>query len=144
MKKAIVTGASSGIGHAIALDLAGAGYSVVASGRDTERLDALAGTQAGIFPLAADLATEDGCRRLVEDAMAQLGSLDLLVNNAGITRDALLVKHKDGETQKMTLEAWQQVVDVNLTGVFLCGREAAAKMVETDRPGVIVNISSLR
>lgn len=69
--------------------------------------------------------------------------LDGLVNNAGILRDGLLVKMKDGDIQTMSLTQWQAVIDVNLTGVFLCGREAAAWMVADETPGVIINISSI-
>ncbi|WP_394169564.1 SDR family oxidoreductase [Saccharospirillum alexandrii] len=69
--------------------------------------------------------------------------LDGLVNNAGILRDGLLVKMKDGDIQTMSLTQWQSVIDVNLTGVFLCGREAAAWMVADETPGVIINISSI-
>ena len=66
------------------------------------------------------------------------------MNNAGIVRDAMLVKVKDGEiTGKMTLAQWQAVMDVNLTGVFLCAREAAERMIRLKSPGVIVNISSI-
>jgi len=72
------------------------------------------------------------------------GSLDILVNNAGIIRDALLIKAKEGVVaDKMSLAQWQAVIDVNLTGVFLCGREAAERMIEAGNGGVIVNISSL-
>ena len=72
------------------------------------------------------------------------GALDVLVNNAGIVKDALLVKVKDGEVVgKMTLEQWNAVIAVNLTGVFLCGREAAERMVRAGHGGVIVNISSI-
>ena len=75
---------------------------------------------------------------------AELGAPHGLVNNAGITRDALLVKVRDGGlVSKMTLEQWQAVIDVNLTGVFLCGREAAAKMIANERRGVIINIASI-
>jgi len=67
-----------------------------------------------------------------------------LINNAGITRDALLVKAKDGKViKKMSLADWQAVINVDLTGVFLCAREAAARMIESGTPGVILNISSL-
>jgi 3-oxoacyl-[acyl-carrier protein] reductase len=70
--------------------------------------------------------------------------LDVLVNNAGITRDALLLKMKDGVLlSKMSLQKWQAVIDVNLTGVFLCGREAAERMARLGQGGVIINISSI-
>ena len=75
---------------------------------------------------------------------AEFGRLDGLVNNAGILRDALLVKVKDGAiVGRMSIEQWNAVIAVNLTGVFLCGREAAAHMIERGNGGVIVNISSI-
>jgi 3-oxoacyl-[acyl-carrier protein] reductase len=76
--------------------------------------------------------------------VADFGALHGLVNNAGILRDGLLLKVKDGEiVKKMSLAEWQAVIDVNLTGVFLCGREAATKMVELGCAGAIINISSV-
>jgi 3-oxoacyl-[acyl-carrier protein] reductase len=79
------------------------------------------------------------------DAVAgDFGRLDVLINNAGIIRDALLVKAKDGQIAgKMSLAQWQAVIDVNLTGVFLCGREAAERMIRFRNGGVIINISSV-
>ena len=75
---------------------------------------------------------------------ADFGSVDVLINNAGIIRDGLLVKGKNGIVEKkMSLQQWQSVIDVNLTGVFLCGREAAVKMIENQSAGVIINISSI-
>lgn len=72
------------------------------------------------------------------------GQIDCLINNAGILRDGLLLKVKDGEiVKRMSLTEWQSVIDVNLTGVFLCGREAASRMVSGSRSGVIINISSV-
>src|SRR5690606_13420764 len=82
--------------------------------------------------------------KLFDDIVGDCGGVDALVNNAGITRDALLLKFSDGKlVGKMSLEQWQAVIDVNLTGVFLCGREAAQRMVEGGRKGCIVNISSI-
>jgi 3-oxoacyl-[acyl-carrier protein] reductase len=76
--------------------------------------------------------------------LARHERLDVLVNNAGIIKDALLVKVKDGAiVSKMTLAQWQAVLDVNLTGVFLCGREAAERMIRLGQGGVIINISSI-
>ena len=76
--------------------------------------------------------------------VADFHRLDGLVNNAGIVRDALLIRVKDGEVVgKMSFAQWQAVIDVNLTGVFLCGREAAGHMIQLGNGGVIVNISSI-
>jgi 3-oxoacyl-[acyl-carrier protein] reductase len=72
------------------------------------------------------------------------GSLGILVNNAGIIRDSLLVKAKEGVvSDKMSLAQWQAVIDTNLTGVFLCAREAAERMIKAAQGGVIINISSI-
>src|ERR1700749_4653147 len=80
----------------------------------------------------------------MDRVVTDFGRLDVMVNNAGILRDALLVKAKDGEiTGKMSLAQWQAVIDVNLTAVFLCGREAAERMIKGGNGGVIINISSV-
>ena len=80
----------------------------------------------------------------VEAAATMFGRLDGLINNAGLLRDAMLIKFKQGELQeKMSLSQWQSVIDVNLTGTFLCGREGAAAMAKADNGGVIINISSI-
>jgi 3-oxoacyl-[acyl-carrier protein] reductase len=90
------------------------------------------------------VAREDQVVAALDGIVADLGRLDVLVNNAGIIKDGLLVKAKDGVvTGKMGLEQWQAVIDVNLTGVFLCGREAAERMIRLGHGGVIINISSI-
>ncbi len=92
----------------------------------------------------ANVAVEAEVEALFGEIATDFEALNGLVANAGITRDALTLKYKDGvQVSKMSLEKWQAVIDVNLTGVFLCGREAAAKMIELDCPGVIINISSI-
>lgn len=91
-----------------------------------------------------NVASEPDVVRLFDDIGVRFKALHGLVNNAGITRDALTLKYKDGDLiSKMSLDQWQLVVDVNLTGVFLCGREAAAKMIELGCEGCIINISSI-
>jgi 3-oxoacyl-[acyl-carrier protein] reductase len=76
--------------------------------------------------------------------VSDFGTLDVLINNAGIVKDGLLIKVKDGKVVgKLSLEQWNAVIGVNLTGVFLCGREAAERMVTLGRGGVIINISSI-
>jgi len=119
-KVAIVTGGSRGIGAAIAALLAEHGAAVVVSARDADRL------QRAVQDLE-----ERG--RLVEAAKARFGRLDLLVNNAGITRDGLFIRMKDDD--------WDRVMDTNLRGAFLMTR-AAAKVMVRQRSGRIVNIAS--
>ena len=143
----VITGAARGLGLAIAEDLASFGGKLALLDVNQQGLDQAAASLreygVEIRCYTTNVANEADVIATFDNIQQDFGQIDGLVNNAGITRDALLVKQRHGETIKMTLEAWQQVVDVNLTGVFLCGREAAAKMVEADRPGVIVNISSI-
>jgi 3-oxoacyl-[acyl-carrier protein] reductase len=91
----------------------------------------------------ADVSKEGDVERLFGDFMGEHGRLDAVVNNAGITRDALLVRKKGERLEKVPLEHWQQVINVNLTGAFLCGREAAYHMMAKGNGGVIVSISSV-
>ena len=92
----------------------------------------------------ANVAKEDQVIAALDQVVADFGRLDVMVNNAGIIKDALLVKVKDGAVVgKMTLDQWQAVIDVNLTGVFLCGREAAERMIKLGNGGVIINIASI-
>ncbi len=143
----VITGAARGLGFEIAKDLATAGGKLAMVDLSQEALDdaaqKLQNTGVEIRTYLANVADEDQVVELFDKIQNDFGQVDGLVNNAGITRDALLVKHKDGVTKKMSYKDWQQVIDVNLTGVFLCGREAAAKMIEHGRKGVIVNISSI-
>jgi 3-oxoacyl-[acyl-carrier protein] reductase len=90
-----------------------------------------------------NVANEEQVEETFDAIIGQMGGLHGLVNNAGILRDGLLVKVKDGEITKMTLAQWQAVIDVNLTGVFLCGREAAIRMIKHGEGGCIINISSI-
>jgi len=134
---AIVTGGSRGIGAAIASLLAEHGAAVVVSGRDAGRLQqavqALEERGASVHGVVADAARREDADRLVEAAKERYGRLDLLVNNAGITRDGLLIRMKDDD--------WDRVMDVNLRGAFLMTR-AAAKLMVRQRSGRIVNIAS--
>ncbi|MEJ8566575.1 SDR family oxidoreductase [Elongatibacter sediminis] len=144
----VITGAAGGLGSAMARRLAGSGARLALLDMNASPLEELAAemdlTQDRCLTLECDVSGEDS----VDGAMARVrehfGRLDVLVNNAGITRDGLLVKFRDGELQsRMSLEHWRQVVDVNLTGVFLCGRAAAEQMARAGDGGVIVNISSI-
>lgn len=137
-KVAIVTGASRGIGRAIALALVAQGAKVVASARNAEALNQLVAdieAQGGeAKAVAGDVALESDAARLIEQALAAYGQIDILVNNAGITRDGLLLR--------MNSEDWDAVIDTNLKGAFLCTR-AAAKVMSKQRSGRIINISSV-
>jgi 3-oxoacyl-[acyl-carrier protein] reductase len=134
---AIVTGGSRGIGLASARLLAEGGASVVVSGRDAARLEAatreLEATGAAVLGVAADVVRREDVERLVEAARERFGRLDVLVNNAGMTRDQLLVRMKDDD--------WDQVLATNLRGVFLMTR-AVGKVMMRQRSGRIINISS--
>jgi 3-oxoacyl-[acyl-carrier protein] reductase len=136
-KVAIVTGGSRGIGLAIARLLAEAGASVVVSGRDAARLDAAAkeleSLGAPVLAVVADAAKREDVERLIEATRERFGRIDVLVNNAGITRDQLLVRMKD--------EDWDQVLDTNLRGVFLMTR-ATGKVMMRQKSGRIINIAS--
>lgn len=145
---AVITGGGQGLGRAMALDLAAQGAKLALVDLNEEKLQETvelvkqAGSEAHYYLL--NVAEEEAVEQTFAQIVQDFGGLDILVNNAGITRDGLLVKAKEGEiTGKMSLSSWQQVMDVNLTGVFLCGREAAAQMIKLNSQGVIVNISSV-
>lgn len=147
-KTVVITGAARGLGAAIARGLASRGARLALVDLETGSLeavqDACQGLGASVRSYAANVAREDEVIELFEAAAKDFGSLDALINNAGILRDGLLVKAKDGNvTDKLTLEHWQAVIDVNLTGVFLCGREAAAHMIRFGNGGCILNMSSI-
>lgn len=99
--------------------------------------------QAGIPGTVVDVTSESAVETFFQEYTDEHGPPDVLVNNAGITADGLFVKKKDDQLKKFALSDWQKVINVNLTGVFLCGREAAFQMVKHDVKGVIVNISSI-
>lgn len=147
-KVVVVTGAGRGLGRGIATLLAGKGAKIACVDLNQDDLNETvsqcqaAGGDGKAY--LVNVAREDEVVKLFDDVVADFGSLHGVVNNAGITRDGLLVKAKDGEITTMSLQQWQAVIDVNLTGVFLCGREAAARMIKLGvEEGVIVNISSL-
>ena len=136
---AIVTGASRGIGRAIALTLAESGANVVvnyASSSEAAQQVASEITDHGgsAIALQADVSKADQVDGLLNTAMEKWNRVDILVNNAGITRDTLLLRMKP--------EDWQAVIDLNLTGVFLCTR-AISKVMLKQRAGRIINIASV-
>jgi len=107
-----------------------------------ENLDALK-TDTGIDGQIVDVSSEPDVEAFFERYTTEHGPVDVLINNAGITSDALFIKQKGDEITKFPLANWEKVLNVNLTGVFLCAREAAFHMVKNRVKGVIVNISSI-
>jgi len=137
-RTAIVTGGSRGIGEAVVAWLAEHGAGVVVSARDAERLHAAVKRveeQGGsALAVAADVTSRPDVERVVEAARERFGRIDVLVNNAGTTHDALLVRMKDDD--------WDRVMDVNLRGAFLMTRAVAKAMVRQKGGGRIINIAS--
>lgn len=136
---AIVTGASRGIGRAVAIALAAEGAKVVVNyAKSSQAADAVVAEIEGMgseaIALQADVAQPDQVDALFGSVLEQWGRIDVLVNNAGITRDTLLIR--------MKLEDWQAVIDLNLTGVFLCTK-AASKVMLKQRSGRIINVTSV-
>lgn len=147
-KVVVITGGGQGLGRQMALRLAAKGAKMALVDLNQEKLDETvdlvkeAGSEAKTY--IANVAVEAEVEATFAKIATDFGRLDVLVNNAGITRDGLFIKAKDGQVQqKMSLQQWQQVIDVNLTGVFLCAREAACQMIEKNIQGVIINISSI-
>ncbi len=148
--KFIVTGGASGMGRHFTLALARDGADVAFCDMNEDGIKAVEAEGASlpgkVVGFVCNVADEAQVEKLVADAAQALGGLNGIINNAGIIRDGLLVKKdKDtGEVRKLSLQKWQQVIDVNLTGVFLGAREYAAwALANNGGPGVIVSISSI-
>jgi NAD(P)-dependent dehydrogenase (short-subunit alcohol dehydrogenase family) len=140
-KVAIVTGAGSGIGRAVALELLREGYAVALAGRRADALDqtaALAGADAGrTLAIATDVTDPDAVRDLFDQTTGRFGRVDLLFNNAGIGAPPVPM-------DELTIDQWRRVVDVNLSGAFFCLREAFRVMKrQTPRGGRIINNGSI-
>jgi 3-oxoacyl-[acyl-carrier protein] reductase len=147
-KTVIITGGGRGIGREMAKSFAERGANLAlfdlnqADLDETARLCAAHGIKARGY--IVNVTQEAAVAAGMDAVAADFGGIDVLINNAGIVKDGLLIKSKDGAvTGKMTLDQWQAVIDINLTGVFLCGREAAERMVKRGQGGVIINISSV-
>jgi 3-oxoacyl-[acyl-carrier protein] reductase len=137
-KVAIVTGGSRGIGAEVGARLAEDGAAVVVSGRDGERLQNTVReweTQGrAVLGVVADAASREDCERLVTTAKQHFGRIDVLINNAGMTRDQLLVR--------MTDEDWDRVIEVNLRSAFLMTRAVSKALVRQKSGGRVINITS--
>ena len=147
-KVVVVTGGARGIGKAIAAAFAERGAALALLDLNATDLEAARAEFAGrgihVSAHALNVAKEDEVVRAFDAVLADHGRLDVVINNAGIIKDSLLVKVKDGAiVSKMTLAQWQAVIDVNLTGVFLCGREGAERMIKLGNGGLIINIASI-
>src|SRR4030042_677579 len=135
---AVVTGGTRGIGKAIAVKLAKSGADLVVAGRNlntaNESAAALREFGAKAFGVKLDVSNSEEVERVFEEVRREFSRIDILINNAGITKDGLLLRMKE--------EAWDSVLDINLKGVFLCSREAMKDMAK-QRYGRIVNITSV-
>ena len=149
-KTAVITGSASGIGLATAKMFSSKGATVVIADLPNAAIDdAVKSIEQGggkAIGVSCNVSKEEEVEALMKKAVDETGRLDVAVLNAGVLRDALLVKvdKESGKVaKKMTMDQWQLVIDVNLTGVFLCGREAALQMIECGNGGVIIPMSSI-
>lgn len=138
-KSALVTGASRGIGRSIALQLAEEGYNVAVNYAGSKEkaeavVEEIKAKGVDSFAIQANVADADEVKAMIKEVVSQFGSLDVLVNNAGITRDNLLMRMKEQE--------WDDVIDTNLKGVFNCIQKATPQMLR-QRSGTIINLSSV-
>lgn len=145
----VITGGAQGLGRSMAEHFAAQGARLaLVDMNETVLSEAVAACQAQGAAEARSYVLNVTDEDSVEAGFAQIdrdfGGINVLINNAGVLRDGMLIKYKNGElTHKMPLSQWQSVIDVNLTGTFLCGREAAAVMAQRENGGVIINISSV-
>jgi len=147
-KTIVVTGAGRGLGRKMAQMMASKGARLALAGLSLDNLEETvqlcrdAGGEARCYQL--DVADEDAVVEVFSRITDEFGAFDGVVNNAGINRDALLVKVRDGKlAAKMQRQDWNAVIQVDLQGVFLCGREAAEQMIRLGKGGVIINVSSI-
>lgn len=149
-KVALITGGGNGIGRATAIRFAQEGAKIVISDMDENGLELtghelakVSNAAGGAFAtVVGDVSSREDVEKMVDAATGQYGRLDILINNAGINRDALMVRVKEGETRLMSDEKWDQVLDVNLKGTWLCCQIAALPMIQQNY-GRIVNTSSI-
>ncbi len=147
-KVIVVTGAARGLGEKMAEALSAEGANLALVDLDqpalTKSVETCAKSGIKVKGYGVDVADEQAVVALFDAIDREFGGIDGLINDAGVTRDGLLVKVHEGKVvAKMSVNDFDQVIAVDLRGVFLCGREAAAHMIERGREGVIINISSI-
>jgi glucose 1-dehydrogenase len=147
-KSAVITGSSRGIGEAIAIEFAKAGYDIVINSRDREELsiskeeiNRATGSSTRVVTFPGDISEEEVCIGIIDAVAQEFGRIDVLVNNAGINGP-------EKKSPEITTKEWDEVLDINLKGCFMCSREAIKKMLrqKEDRDGgdySIINISSV-
>lgn len=138
-KNVLVTGASRGIGRTIALDFAKQGANVAVNYAGNEKkaeevVEEIKGYGVKAFSIQADVSNESSVKAMMKEVISQFGGLDVLVNNAGVTKDNLLMRMKE--------EDFDEVIDINLKGVFLCTKAATRQMMK-QRAGRIINVASI-
>lgn len=141
-KNVVITGGARGMGKKFAVDLKNLGANPFIVDVIQESLDSLE-SETGIAGQILDVSKEKDVKEFFETYTAENGAAEVLINNAGITSDALFIKKKGDVITKFPFSNWERVINVNLTGVFLCAREAAYQMVKHGVQGTIINISSI-
>lgn len=145
-KVALITGAGNGIGQAAAVRFARDGAKVVLADVDGEGLEAtcqqITGAGGQAITVVGSVISKEDVQRFVDAALREWGRLDILINNAGVTRDGLTTRVKDGQISLLSEEQWDTVLDINLKGTFLCAQTAVVPMME-QKYGRIVNTSSV-
>ncbi len=146
-KVVVITGGARGIGKQFAYDLSKKGAKVSICDVNIEELknikDDFQKENLNIDTYQVDVTDEKSVVNFFESVAGKYNGIDVSVNNAGITKDSLLIKKRENEILKFSFEDWQKVINVNLTGVFLCAREAAYQMVKFNKQGIIVSMSSI-
>jgi 3-oxoacyl-[acyl-carrier protein] reductase len=142
---AVITGAAGGIGSAICRLLVQRGATVCAVDIDVAKLDALTASLKGMpfFPFVCDVSDEEQVISTLGQIQSRCGAPDLLVNNAGILKDGVLISLRPDGLYKLPTNHWKSVLETNLTGTFLVTREAVASMLQSGKRGLIINMSSI-
>jgi 3-oxoacyl-[acyl-carrier protein] reductase len=145
-KLIVITGAGKGIGRAMADLFAARGANLAlldVNAADLQQTAAACEPYSNVKTYHCNVAVEVDVISTFAQIARDFERLDVLINNAGILRDGMLIKQDGDHFRKLSLAQWQAVIDVNLTGVFLCGREAAEHMIKFSNGGVIINLSSI-